>query len=65
MARARRTIARRLAAGPARDAQYEREGCGRRYSFDVAEDERIHEIGVDDMSGRIVKDSCERLGSRA
>ena len=59
-----RTIALKLAPGKIADAEYENEAGGWRYSFDIREVNRIHEIGVDANTGKIVEDKYEALGSK-
>jgi uncharacterized membrane protein YkoI len=59
-----RAIALRRAPGRIKDAEYEREGGGWRYSFDIVQGNRIHEVGVDAATGRIVEDAFEPLGSK-
>ena len=59
-----RAIALKIAPGRVKDAEYEYEGHGWRYSFDIAQGPRIHEIGVDAMTGAIVEDSFERPGAK-
>jgi len=59
-----RAIALKIAPGRVKDAEYEYEGHGWRYSFDIAQGARIHEIGVDAMNGAIVEDSFERPGAK-
>lgn len=56
-----RAIALKKAPGRVQDAEYEKEGGGWRYSFDIRQGKRIHEIGVDANSGRIVEDKYEGL----
>ena len=56
-----RAIALKRAPGKIADAEYEKEGGGWRYSFDIRQGKRIHEIGVDANSGRIVEDKFEGL----
>jgi len=63
MARAR-AIAINAAPGKVVDAEYEKEGGGWRYSFDIRQGSRIHEIGVDAFTGKIVEDKFEALNSR-
>lgn len=63
MAKAR-TIALKLAPGRITDAEYESEGGGWRYSFDIRQGKRIHEIGVDANTGRIVEDKYEGLNAK-
>jgi uncharacterized membrane protein YkoI len=54
-----RAIALKLAPGKIVDAEYEEEGGGWRYSFDIRQGKRIHEIGVDANSARIVENAFE------
>ena len=54
-----RTIALKLAPGKIRKSEYENEDGIWRYSFDIAQGKRIHEIGVDAMTGKIVEDAFE------
>ena len=54
-----RAIALEKAPGKIADAEYEKEGGGWRYSFDIRQGQRIHEIGVDANTGRIVEDKYE------
>jgi len=56
-----RAIALKRAPGKIADAEYEKEGGGWRYSFDIRQSRRIHEIGVDANTGRIVEDKYEGL----
>jgi uncharacterized membrane protein YkoI len=58
---AARAIALKQAPGKVVDAEYEKEGGGWRYSFDIRQGQRIHEIGVDANSGRIVENKYEAL----
>lgn len=59
-----RAIALRTAPGQIEKAEREREGGGLRYSFDIRQGSRIHEIGVDVATGRIVEDKFEPLNAR-
>jgi len=59
-----RAIALKRAPGRIKDAEYEFENGGWRYSFDIAQGNRIHEIGVDAMTGRIVEDGFEAPGAK-
>ncbi len=59
-----RVIALKLAPGKIADAEYEKEGGGWRYSFDIRQGKRIHEIGVNANTGKIVEDKYEALGSK-
>lgn len=58
---AAQAIALKLAPGRVQDAEYEKEGGGWRYSFDIRQGKRIHEIGVDANTGRIVENKFEGL----
>ena len=59
-----RAVALKKAPGKIVDAEYEKEGGGWRYSFDVRQGARIHEIGIDPNSGRIVEDKYEGLNDK-
>lgn len=59
-----RAIALKAAPGKIVDAEYEKEAGGWRYSFDIRQGKRIHEIGVDAFTGRILEDKFEGPGSR-
>lgn len=59
-----RAIALRAAPGHIEKAEREREGGGIRYSFDIHQGHRIHEIGVDVVTGRIVEDKFEAANAR-
>lgn len=59
-----RAIALRAAPGHIEKAEREREGGGLRYSFDIRQAGRIHEIGVDVATGRIVEDKFEAPNAR-
>ena len=53
-------IAARAAGGVLKDHEYEKEDGAWRYSFDFREaDGRIHEIGVDANTGKIVENNFE------
>ena len=54
-----RAIAMTVAKGPVVKSELEEEKGGWRYSFDIKEGERIHEIGVDAYTGKIVEDAYE------
>jgi uncharacterized membrane protein YkoI len=54
-----REIAAAASNGELSEADYEEEGGGWRWSFDVKEDGKIHEIGVDATTGKIVEDKYE------
>ncbi|CCA92529.1 propeptide PepSY amd peptidase M4 [Novosphingobium sp. PP1Y] len=55
-------IALKAAPGEIVESDYEEEDGGWRYSFDIRQGQRIHEIGVDAVSGKIVEDSYEAPG---
>ncbi|MGY4398914.1 putative membrane protein YkoI [Sphingomonas sp. UYAg733] len=59
-----RTIALKRAPGRIKDAEYEFEKGGWRYSFDILQGKRIHEIGVNAMTGTIVEDAFEAPGKK-
>lgn len=54
-----RQIALTVAKGTVAEAEYEKEDGSWRWSFDIRESGRIHEIGVDAMTGQIAEDSWE------
>ncbi len=56
-----RAIALRMAPGKVTDAEYEREGGAWRYSFDIRQGKRIHEIGVAANSGKVIENKFEGL----
>ena len=56
-----RGIALKVAPGKVVDAEYEKEAGAWRYSFDIRQGKRIHEIGVAADSGKIVEDKYEGL----
>ena len=59
-----RSIALKKAPGKIADAEYEKEGGGWRYSFDIRQGRRIHEIGVDAGTGRIVENKYEGINDK-
>lgn len=59
-----RAIALHAAPGRIEKSEREREGSGLRYSFDIRQGNRIHEIGVDVATGKIVEDKFEALNAR-
>lgn len=61
---AARAIALKIAPGRVKDAEYEFEKGGWRYSFDIAQGSKIHEVGVDAMTGKIVEDKFEAPGAK-
>ena len=54
-----RAIALKKAPGKIVESDYENEKGGWRYSFDIRQGKRIHEVGVDASTGRIVEDTFE------
>jgi uncharacterized membrane protein YkoI len=56
---AARAIALRAAPGRLISGEYEREGGGWRYSFDIQQPGHVQEIGVDANTGRIVENKSE------
>ena len=54
-----RRIALKAARGRLVAAEYEKEKGAWRYSFDIRQARRIHEVGVDANSGRIVENAFE------
>ncbi len=57
-------IALKAAQGTIVDSEYEKENGSWRYSFDIRQANRIHEIGVDANTGKIVEDSFEGLHNK-
>lgn len=60
-----RLIALEVAPGQIDEEEYENEDGAWRYSFDIAENGRIHEIGVDANSGEVVENSWEDADDEA
>jgi uncharacterized membrane protein YkoI len=58
MAKAK-AIALKAAPGKITSAEYENEGGGWRYSFDIQQKGHIQEIGVNAMNGKIVENKSE------
>lgn len=59
-----RTIALKKAPGKVVESDYENENGGWRYSFDIRQGKRIHEIGVDANTGKIVEDTFESANEK-
>ncbi|RIA45774.1 peptidase YpeB-like protein [Hephaestia caeni] len=57
-------IALRVAPGKVAKAEYEKEDGAWRYSFDIRQGKRIHEIGVDPNTGKIIENSFESAGDK-
>ncbi|MEO6152355.1 MAG: PepSY domain-containing protein [Croceibacterium sp.] len=54
-----RAIALRLAPGKVISSEYENEGGGWRYSFDIQQKGNVQEIGIDGQTGKIVENKSE------
>jgi uncharacterized membrane protein YkoI len=54
-----RAIALKLAPGKITDSEYEKEGGGWRYSFDIQQKDHIQEIGIDGQTGKVVENKSE------
>jgi uncharacterized membrane protein YkoI len=52
-------IALKLAPGKITDAEYEHEGGGWRWSFDIQQKGHIQEIGIDGRTGKVVENTSE------
>lgn len=57
-------IALKAAPGKIVESDYESENGAWRWSFDIQQDGRIHEIGVDAKTGKIVESSYEPAGDK-
>lgn len=58
MAQARAT-ALKLAPGKIISSEYENEGGGWRYSFDIQQKNHVQEIGIDGRTGKVVENKSE------
>ena len=58
MAKAR-AIALRAAPGKVISSEYENEGGGWRYSFDIQQHNNVQEIGIDGQTGKIIENKSE------
>lgn len=56
---AARGIALKLAPGKITSSEYELEGGGWRWSFDIQQKNHIQEIGIDGRTGRVVENKSE------
>ncbi len=56
---AARAIALKAAPGKLISGEYENEGGGWRYSFDIQQKGNVQEIGVNAMTGKIVENKSE------
>ncbi len=54
-----RVIALRAAPGKIISSEYEKEGGGWRYSFDIQQPGHVQEIGIDGQTSRIVENKSE------
>ena len=61
---AARARALKLAPGKLISAEYEREGGGWRYSFDIQQPGHVQEIGIDAMTGKVVENKSEGVRDR-
>lgn len=52
-------IALKLAPGKITDAEYENEGGGWRWSFDIQQKDHIQEIGIDGRTGKVIENKSE------
>lgn len=57
-------IALKAAPGKVVEAEYENENGAWRYSFDIRQGKRIHEIGVDPNTGKTIENSFEAAGDK-
>lgn len=53
----------KAAPGKIVETDYEKEKGAWRWSFDIRQGKRVHEIGVDAMTGKIVESSYEAPGA--
>ena len=54
-----RAIALRAAPGRVISSEYENEGGGWRYSFDIQQHNNVQEIGIDGQTGKIIENKSE------
>lgn len=54
-----RAIALKLAPGKIISSEYENEGGGWRYSFDIQQKGNVQEIGIDGRTGKVVENKSE------
>ena len=59
-----RAIALKAAPGKVTKQEREKENGSMRYSFDIQQGDKIHEIGVDVVTGKIVEDKFESAANR-
>jgi len=56
---AAKAMALKLAPGKIISSEYEKEGGGWRYSFDIQQAGHVQEIGIDGQTGKIVENKSE------
>jgi uncharacterized membrane protein YkoI len=56
---AAKTMALKLAPGKIISSEYEKEGGGWRYSFDIQQRGHVQEIGIDGQTGKVVENKSE------
>lgn len=56
---AARAIALHAAPGKVISSEYENEGGGWRYSFDIQQHNNVQEIGIDGQTGKIIENKSE------
>lgn len=54
-----RAAALKLAPGKIISSEYEKEGGGWRYSFDIQQKNHVQEIGIDGRTGKVVENKSE------
>lgn len=54
-----RAAALKLAPGKIISSEYEKEGGGWRYSFDIQQKNHVQEIGIDGLTGKVVENKSE------
>jgi uncharacterized membrane protein YkoI len=57
-----RAIALKAAPGKVTKSEYEKENGSWRYSFDIRQDNKNHEIGINPTTGAIIESTIEPLG---
>jgi uncharacterized membrane protein YkoI len=56
---AAKSLALKLAPGKIISSEYEKEGGGWRYSFDIQQRGHVQEIGIDGQTGKVVENKSE------
>ena len=54
-----KSMALKLAPGKIISSEYEKEGGGWRYSFDIQQRGHVQEIGIDGQTGKVVENKSE------